>query len=274
MGEKLINPIYNVYKKYRQMNLVNPYRFGVSWNIGNIVLVRYITTYPDGSGRKTGVYFKPDGSRFYATSDLHQLYQFNLTIPWDISSLASSYTSSQVENNTGMTLKSDGTKVYLVNVTTNLIRAFNLTTPWDVSVKTVAETTSIPANSRGIEFSSSGTLLFVNTLTSIYSYSLSTPWNVSTKTLVFTKDLSADGTDFRDIRISPDGVNFYLPSENFTIKQYKASTAWDISTLTLFKTESRTGITAIQGLWFRNDGKKLYVTANNIANMMQEWNWG
>jgi hypothetical protein len=27
MGEKLINPKYNVYKKYRQMNLVNPYRF-------------------------------------------------------------------------------------------------------------------------------------------------------------------------------------------------------------------------------------------------------
>jgi hypothetical protein len=275
MGEKLINPIYNVYKKYRQMNLVNPYLFKATWNLINLVVKAGLEiTAGTESQRKSGIFFKPDGTRVYTCADNNELSQGDLSIPWDISTRTLNYINkSQTGSQQGLTLKNDGTKLYLVNITSNLIQAFNLTTAWDVSVKTTAETTSIPANGRGIEFNSNGTLLFIMTATTMYSYSLSTAWDVSTKTLITSKDLSADSTTFQDIRISPDGINFYLPSAIQVIKQYKASTPWDVSTLTLFRTENRSQFGAILGLWFRNDGKKLYTVANSPLVRFVEWNW-
>lgn len=276
MGEKLIDPKYNVYKKYRQMNLVNPYMFGVkqSWDIGNITFVAGVNISDGSSQRKSGVYFKPDGTRCFCCADTSELSQYDLSTPWDITTLALNYlTTSQTGSQQSITLKNDGTKLYLVNVTSNLIQAYNLTIAWDVSVKTTAETTSIPVSARGIDFNGDGTLLFISTLTSIYSYSLSTAWNVSTKTLIYTKDLSADSADFRDIKISPDGINFYLPSAIQVIKQYKASVPWDVSTISLFKTETRIQFGAILGLWLRSDGKKLYITANSPGARFAEFNW-
>jgi len=275
--EKFIFLLLLPFVGFGQFNPVAFYEYGkkrgASWDIGNITFLISSGTFPDGSTRKNGIYLKPDGTRLYGASDLNQLSQYDLTTPWDISTITSSYLSVASENNTGITLRNDGSKVYTINVSTNLIRAFNLTVSWDVSAKTTAETTSVPANSRGLDFNGNGTLLFVMTTTTMYSYSLSTAWDVSTKTLITTKDLSVDSVDFRDIRVSPDGVNFYLPSALNSVKQYKASVAWDISTIAIFKTETRTQIGAIIGLWLRADGKKLYTASNNVGSYLQEWDW-
>jgi len=250
-------------------------RMKTSWNIGRLTLVSSASVFPNGSGRKSGIFFKPDGTRLYTSSDTSELAQYDLTTPWSIATITANYlNTSQTGSQQGITLKNDGTKLYLVNITSNLIQAFNLTTAWDVSVKTTAETTSIPANGRGIEFNLDGTVLFVATSSSVISYSLSTPWNVSTKTLIYTKDLSADSTTLQDLRISPDGRNFYLPRAPLgLIFQYKASTPWDISTLTLFTTSAPVAVGAILGFWFRNDGKKLYTVANTAGLALSEWNW-
>ena len=117
---------------------VYQYTFGTAFDLSTLTfdsvsfLVSSQTTNPED------LFFKPDGLRMYILSrgsPTDTIYEYDLTIPWDVSSAVfNSNSASVVAVNEGFTFKSDGTMVYVVeDGTAGSIFQYELTTPWDIT---------------------------------------------------------------------------------------------------------------------------------------------
>ena len=89
-------------------------------------------------GESTFVYdffFKPDGTKIYAINNSEQIFQYSLSIPWDIST--ASYDSIVFNGGTTfsnrLNFKLDGSKLFTFNYTTGEIKEYLLSTPWDIT---------------------------------------------------------------------------------------------------------------------------------------------
>lgn len=199
----------------------------------------------------TGLTFKTDGTEVYILSDGdNTIYQYNLPIPWDITSIPSitptssaeldSYLRTRTGNSysltvpTGVSISSDGSLMTIVDNYDRKIVQFTLSTPWDVSSRTFTNTT-IDANRTlwlipncdlvsDICFSSTGNRLFTlventSNVMSVYQF------NINNSSLLFdigTKgspnytysspslDVSGLDTSMRGIAFNNDGTKFYL----------------------------------------------------------------
>jgi sugar lactone lactonase YvrE len=97
----------------------------------------------------TGVTFKPEGDKVYVIdSDNDRIYQFNLSVPWDISTATlygntSSSSSPGIGDSVarGLYFIPDGKKCYTVGTTSDRISTINLSTAWDIT--TAASSSSV-----------------------------------------------------------------------------------------------------------------------------------
>lgn len=135
----------------------------------------------------TGLGLNSDGTKLYVSASDFKIFEYTLSIPWDISS--ASYLGSFLTLSTGvhyytngMEFSNDGTKVYIPSPAD--IAIYTLSTPWDItsgtysSVKTVAGQTQQP---RGLSFNDIGNKLFLlDEKSNVISYTLDTPWDVTT----------------------------------------------------------------------------------------------
>ena len=125
-----------------------------------------------------------------------------------------------------------------------------------------------------IAFNDDGTKLYYTDYTNndIYERDLSTAWDVSTATYnSVTKDFVAVSGIFTGnpvgIEFKPDGTKLYVMDGTSTprVWQFALSTAWDLSTLTFDSATislSATDSTYHDGLAFKPDGTKMYVTGD------------
>jgi len=86
------------------------------------------------------MFFKPDGTKMYVVgSSSDTVHQYSLSTPWDIST--TSYDSVSYNLNSSgyvpipsdIFFKPDGTKMWVVDYSSSVIRQYSLSTPWDVS---------------------------------------------------------------------------------------------------------------------------------------------
>lgn len=83
--------------------------------------------------------FKPDGTKVYALQDnTDTLYQYNVSTPWDLSTLSSSWEASKnigaAENSpTSFTFSDDGKVIYVSGANGYSTGFILLNTPWDIS---------------------------------------------------------------------------------------------------------------------------------------------
>ena len=180
-----------------------------------------------------------------------------------------SFTPSPTINSLGVAFKTDGTKMYTLDLTGDDVAQYSLTSAWDVSTATSDSKTfdvgSQDTDPYEVAFKSDGTKMYIlgTANDTLYQYSLSTAWDVSTASydsvsFSFTSQtLQPYGMSF-----SPDGTKLYVADQqNSKILQYTLSTAWDASTISYaskFLDVSGEQGNSIYGVAISYDGSYIY----------------
>jgi len=223
-----------------------------------------------------GLFFKPDGTKFYTTSirteDNGAIAQYSLSTAWDLTTASHEKTihvSDQTQFVGDVAFKQDGTKMYVTDETGEKIFQYSLSTPWDIGTASyegkvlTVEGTSV--NLGGIVFGLNGSKMYVIDINNVvlHQFNLSDPWDIETATLFATLDLSAQTSDPYGVTFNPDGTFLYITGTGVgerTIYVYSLSTAWDISSAS-YDSSLSTGDQGVYDIVFKTDGTKLYGTA-------------
>jgi DNA-binding beta-propeller fold protein YncE len=123
----------------------------------------------------------------------------------------------------------------------------------------------------GLFFKDDGTKMYVivEYIDTVYQYDLSTAWDISTASFtyptsdyfsVLTEETSPTGLFFKD-----DGTKMYITGTvGDDVNEYSLSTEWNISTASYVQNFSvSTEETIPQGLFFKNDGTKMYIIGSS-----------
>ena len=85
-------------------------------------------------------------------------------------------------------------------------------------------------------------------------------WNVSRATYTQSFSVLAQGTAVRNPFFKPDGTKMFIADRDRGVNEYNLSTAWDLSTSVYSQTFDPVEEVSLQGLFFRDDGLKMYLT--------------
>ncbi len=167
-----------------------------------------------------GLTFKSDGLKLYVADETnHQVKEYVLGTPWDVTSITSSTSFDTHRPGTStdydprdVKFKSDGTKMYIAGRDTGYLYQYSLSSAWDISTAThekLLNTRYTPASTRYqdwgplaeynptvFDFSTDGKILYLGGEynDNILQYELQTAWDVSTA-------LAFDGNTTKFLRI-------------------------------------------------------------------------
>ena len=121
---------------------VNEYTLTTGWDISSASFTQSFSV----NAKETaplGMFFKPDGTKFYISGDSDFVHEYNMTTAYDVSTASfnqSFDTSSDIETPTALFFKPDGTKMYISNsYPLEEIYEWDLSTAWDVSTATFVD---------------------------------------------------------------------------------------------------------------------------------------
>jgi len=252
-----------------------------AWNINRIEYTD-TTSIVNQDTDITEVFFRADGTSMYIVGNTtDRIYQYTLSIPWDITTASNVSTANiapQDTNVQGLYIKDDGTRMFTVGVSNDAVYEYRLATPWMVNTASIITSKSIvseEASARAIEFSKDGVNMYiVGTLSdTVYQYTLTTPWQVDTASYS-GKSLSVVSRDNfpTALRFKSDGTKLYvIGQQNDSLLEYSMTTAYDISTAT-FTNSIILSATTPTGLYFKYDGTAMYV-CDSTADSVQQYNF-
>ena len=166
---------------------INQYNLSTPWDTSTAIYAA-VGSVSGQEANPQGMYFKSDGTTLYVigiTGD--DVNQYNLTVPWDVSSLAyvkNSSVAAQDIDPQDIFFKPDGTKMFVLGNGGNAVYEYSLSTAWDVATKTYVQNFSVSAQDTTpttFSFKPDGTKMFIHGFNSkfIYEYNLSTPWDLA-----------------------------------------------------------------------------------------------
>jgi hypothetical protein len=169
---------------------VNEYTLSTAWDITTATFVTTFSTSAQDTSPQD-IFFKPDGLTMFIMGGANDIvYQYTLTVAWDVST--ASYASKSFSVTTqdssplGLWFKPDGLVMYVVGNTTDTVYQYALSTAWDVSTASYGSifysVATQEATPQQVNLSADGTKMWVvgSTGDDIWEYSLGTAWNVST----------------------------------------------------------------------------------------------
>lgn len=231
----------------------------------------------------SSLFFKSDGTKMYVCGTSgDDVNEYSLSTAWDVST--ASYTtafsvSANALNPEGIFFKPDGTKMYVWGISSSVIAEYDLSTAWDVSTASLNDTatftTQVPVNNgQDITFNGDGTKLYIiGANPNIYQYSLSTAYDITTATYDSVSiNVSTYSNSPADLTFNSDGTRLYVVSFGAdTVAEYALTTAYDLSTASYnnvsFDISGQMGTS--QGLYFKPDGTKLYITGQTADAVYQ-----
>ena len=132
-----------------------------------------------------GLAFKPDGTKMFGSTSSN-MYQYSLSTPFVVSSASYDSVSFNHGRTTAeMVFKPDGTRFFIVDLSSDDIRQFDLSSAWDLSTASynnvLFDLSNQDSKPFGVAFNNDGTKMFMagDTNNSVFQYSLSTAWTVS-----------------------------------------------------------------------------------------------
>lgn len=185
-----------------------------------------IDSYPLASiSTGEGLWFRPNGLSLYVTDVAGALiFQYNLSSPWDLSTLttpaASKAVSPQNTAPAGLVIKPDGTKLLMVGRGgSQRVYEYTLSTPWLISTATYTGVNSFLSPEYGLAVSPDGTQLFHprSSESSISHYALGTPWAVGGTNTAINRMFA---TNPRWLFYSDDGKVLYIKDNVGVIRQF------------------------------------------------------
>lgn len=224
-------------------------------------------------------YIGDNGTKMYVLNQAtNAVFQYTLSTPYNVTT--ATYASktfsvaTQETNARGMYFKSDGTKMYIIGVTNNVVFSYTLATPWDISTGTADYTaksylySTQTATSNDLFIGDNGTKLYVlsggaATTDTVFQYTLGTAWDITSATYanksfsVNTQSSVSEGIFFKT-----DGTKMYVLNNGLDIiYQYSLSTPWDVSTAVYdnlsFNVTDQEGNPV--GMYISPDGVNMYV---------------
>ncbi len=170
--------------------------------------------------------------------------------------------ASQENNPYGPFFKPDGTKLYVIGITTDTVYQYTLSTAWDVSTASYDSksysVSSQETTPRSLYIKSDGLKMYVfgDATDTIYQYTLSTAWDISTASYdSVSKNVSSEAVNGTAITLNANGTSLYLAEGDQYVTSYTLSTAWNISTASSpvvhnFSSQD----TTVVGISFNSDG--------------------
>ena len=241
-------------------------------------------TVVSGSGSDpTGITFKPDGTKMYVCqNDGNRVNDYVLSTAWDVSTAASDThggilgVGSQDSVPTGVQLKSDGTKAYVLGGANSTLYQYTLSNAWDVFPSSYDSVSfsfaSQDTNCADFFFKPDGTQLFLagEVNDKIFAYSLSTAWDLSTMSYSnVSLDISSYETGVKGVTFSADGTKVFTVGPAY-VRYWTLSTAWDLSTASYSGTYNSSGQgTNHEAIAFKDDGTKMYIVIADAGNWTQ-----
>lgn len=165
--------------------------------------------------------FKPDGTKMYMVGvATDNVYEYDLSTAWDIStaSLLQSFSvNTQDRQPTSLSLKPDGTKMYVLGNRNDSVYEYDLSTAWDISSASYNSVSFSVRNEEGLPFGLAfkpdGTKMYVvgGSSDTVYEYDLSTAWDLSTTSYnsvsfgVSNEESTPNALSFR-----PNGFSMYV----------------------------------------------------------------
>jgi len=224
-----------------------------------------------------GLFFKPDGTKFFMVSANNDLLQeYAVSEPWNIAtaSFVRSTPTTGSAQPRALFFSSDGLSVYMTDGQSYTVREYSLGSAWNISSFTFVASVPVSAaetSPYGISFKPDGTKMYIAGSNSdrVHGYSLSTPWRVSTATYAGIGASTPKIGDMTDIQFKSDGTKLYkVENSGVFMREYSLSTPWDLTTTTLASSFSLSdiGAYAIGGFMFKDDGTKMYVARYNTLH--------
>ena len=141
--------------------------------------------------RANSIAFNNDGTRMFVAGvgnmSQHRIHEYSLSTGFDLSSTVTHLNTEDLSSThkyiDGVTFNYDGTKMYTINGTEDLMSQFKLTTPYDVSTLSLEGTydvSSLTNNSREVVFSNDGSKMFIldDLDNKIHEFNLSCNWSI------------------------------------------------------------------------------------------------
>jgi hypothetical protein len=226
------------------------------------------------------VSFKSDGTKMYVLGFIGiDVNEYDLGTAWDIST--ASYVqnfsvSTDVVQPVGLSFKTDGTKMYIVDLSADDISEYSLSSAWNISTASYVQNFSVSAQEDqplGVAFKSDGTKMYVvgSTGADVNEYSLTSAWDISTASYVQNFSVSTQDTAPRDLAFTPSGTKMYvLGTVGDDVNEYSLSSAWDISTASYVQNFSVSAQDSIPvGISFGDNGTKLYMIGQSTDAVYQ-----
>lgn len=264
-------------------NDINQYSLSTAWDISTASYTRAqsISTWETAP---TGLFFSSDGLNVFVTGTAGvDVNQWSLSTAWDISTMSFVRVKSVSAEETlpeAVFFKSDGTEMYILGNTQDMVYQYDLSTAWDISTASFSYPTtdfllvaSQDGAPTGLFFKPDGTKLYVigQTNDSVYEYDLSSAWELNTASYVQSFSVATQDPFPSDVFFKTDGTKMYAIGTNSnSVHEYSLSTAWDVSTASFAQSFS-VGAVAPQGLFFKSDGTKMYVIGSN-GDSVKEYN--
>lgn len=217
--------------------------------------------------------WSPDGKKAFVVDNTSQeITEFDLTTPWDVSTMGWIYTmstTSEESNPQGLCFNHDGTKMFITGAGSDKVNMYTLSTAWALSTATPTNLKDLSGNSNvpmGIRFSPDGLKMFISdgSLDELQLWILTTAWDVTTASYTTKFDASMDTIE--GFSFSPDGRRLYVVDGGAEddIHEYELLTPWDITTGIHTRSLDLTGLAAMpNGVTFSPNGHKMYVTDND-----------
>ena len=219
------------------------------------------------------IWFKPDGSAFYAVQNTWSVYQ------WIVGQKQFLLRSDESTPNT-VFFKTDGTKMYICGQNGDEINEYDLSTAWDVETATHNQNFSLAtqdSSPMSMYIKSDGTKFYMSGTSGddINEYDFGTAWDVSTLSYSQNFSVSAKETNPEGLDFKPDGTKMYIcgnGSDN--VHEYDLSTAWDISTASFNQSFAvNTEIVNPTEIRFESNGDKMFVVGRgtNLNDAIYEY---
>jgi DNA-binding beta-propeller fold protein YncE len=243
------------------------------WDLDEATLLTDLSLPKNGQS----VTLSSDGTFLYVGSGRYYIYQYMLSVAWDISTATLSntidlFSQGYEEFPNGLYISPDGTRFFQLGADKDSVEHFSLATTWDITTASFVQEFYIGSKDivpSGLHISDDGLHLYTSSFIydCVYQWTMTTPWDLSTASFVYKFDLSGHVIDNpHDIHFSPDGTKMLL-SESTTITKYELSTAWDISSAVF--AQEKAGDFG-NGLFVSADGVNLFA-ANSGSSKLYHW---
>ena len=270
------------------LDTVHQYTLSTAWDVSTATYASKSFSVTTQSSQPQSVRFADSGTKMYIMNQTSAIYQYALSTAWDVSTASYGSVTFNLNtiggyetNATGLYIKPDGTRAFMVGTTYDYVWSLNIGTAYNISTASFSTTdnyrlgTNDPV-SVGIKFSTSGAKFYAlgTNADRVYEYSCSTAWDINTTSYTGGRFISVGTQEAngQDLAFSTDGTKMYIiGTTSDSIYQYTLSTAFLVSTATYAsKTFSVTTQESFPtGIAFKSDGTKFYVVGEGASRVFQ-----